>query len=93
MPSKLARKLLVRQITARAASKVLTLINSFHGRTCNHAEGHWSGAFCQLISSRFTEGFDYAVANDIKSVRAKADDMTCAIAMELLIQGEGGVMP
>ncbi|MFQ9126685.1 MAG: aminotransferase class III-fold pyridoxal phosphate-dependent enzyme [Butyricicoccaceae bacterium] len=40
----------------------------------------------------FTEGFDYAVANDIDDVRRKADDMTCAIMMEL-VQGEGGVLP
>lgn len=40
----------------------------------------------------FTEGFDYAAANDFDSVRHKADEMTCAVMMEL-VQGEGGVLP
>ena len=69
--------------------KVLTLINSFHGRTVTTLKATGQERFHNYFFP-FTEGFDYAVANDIKSVRAKADDMTCAIMMEL-IQGEGGV--
>ena len=71
--------------------KVLTLINSFHGRTVTTLKATGQERFHNYFFP-FTEGFDYAVANDIKSVRAKADDMTCAIMMEL-IQGEGGVLP
>ena len=70
--------------------KVLTLINSFHGRTVTTLKATGQERFHNYFFP-FTEGFDYAVANDIKSVRAKADDMTCAIMMEL-IQGEGGVL-
>ena len=40
----------------------------------------------------FTEGFDYAVANDFDSVRKKVDDMTCAVMMELVQGVEGGVL-
>jgi len=71
--------------------KVLTLINSFHGRTVTTLKATGQERFHNYFFP-FTEGFDYAVANDIKSVRTKADDMTCAIMMEL-IQGEGGVLP
>ena len=71
--------------------KVLTLINSFHGRTVTTLKATGQERFHNYFFP-FTEGFDYAAANDIKSVRAKADDMTCAIMMEL-IQGEGGVLP
>ena len=70
---------------------MLTLINSFHGRTVTTLKATGQERFHNYFFP-FTEGFDYAVANDIKSVRAKADDMTCAIMMEL-IQGEGGVLP
>ena len=40
----------------------------------------------------FTEGFDYAAANDIEDMKRKIDDTTCAVMMEM-IQGEGGVLP
>ena len=36
--------------------------------------------------------FRYADANDLDSVKAQADDTTCAVMLEL-IQGEGGVLP
>ena len=71
--------------------KILTLVNSFHGRTLCTLSATGQDVFHNYFFP-FTEGFDYAAANDIKSVRAKADDMTCAIMMEL-IQGEGGVLP
>ena len=40
----------------------------------------------------FTEGFSYALANDIDDLKAKLTDDVCAVFVEL-IQGEGGVMP
>lgn len=40
----------------------------------------------------FTEGFRYADANDLDSVKAQAGADTCAVMLEL-IQGEGGVLP
>ena len=40
----------------------------------------------------FTEGFTYAQANDIESVKSLLDENTCAVFIEM-IQGEGGVMP
>jgi acetylornithine/N-succinyldiaminopimelate aminotransferase len=40
----------------------------------------------------FTEGFQYAVAGNIDSVKALDDGTVCAVMVEL-VQGEGGVMP
>ena len=88
-PIKLARKYSFDKY-GEGRYKVLTLINSFHGRTVTTLKATGQERFHNYFFP-FTEGFDYAVANDIKSVRAKADDMTCAIMMEL-IQGEGGVL-
>ena len=71
--------------------KIVTLINSFHGRTVTTLKATGQERFHNYFFP-FTEGFDYATANDFDSVRRKADEMTCAIMMEL-IQGEGGVLP
>ena len=40
----------------------------------------------------FTEGFRYAEANDIESIRESGGDDVCAVMLEL-VQGEGGVYP
>ena len=71
--------------------KIVTLVNSFHGRTVTTLKATGQERFHNYFFP-FTEGFDYAAANDFDSVRRKADEMTCAIMMEL-IQGEGGVLP
>lgn len=75
----------------KGRSKIVTLINSFHGRTVTTLNATGQDKFHNYFFP-FTEGFDYAVANDIEDVKAKAGDTTCAIMMEL-IQGEGGVLP
>lgn len=75
----------------KGRSKIVTLVNSFHGRTVTTLNATGQDKFHNYFFP-FTEGFDYAVANDIDDVKAKADDTTCAIMMEL-IQGEGGVLP
>lgn len=71
--------------------KIVTLVNSFHGRTVTTLKATGQDRFHNYFFP-FTEGFDYAVANDFDSVRHKADEMTCAVMMEL-VQGEGGVLP
>ena len=63
--------------------KIVTLVNSFHGRTVTTLKATGQDRFHNYFFP-FTEGFDYAVANDIDDVRRKADDMTCAIMMELV---------
>ena len=72
-------------------SKIITLINSFHGRTVTTLKATGQERFHSYFFP-FTEGFDYAEANNLESVKEKADASTCAIMIEL-IQGEGGVLP
>ncbi|MGN0994843.1 MAG: aminotransferase class III-fold pyridoxal phosphate-dependent enzyme, partial [Butyricicoccus sp.] len=72
-------------------SKIVTLINSFHGRTITTLKATGQDRFHNYFFP-FTEGFDYAPANDLDALLAKLDGSTCAVMMEL-IQGEGGVLP
>lgn len=72
-------------------AEIVTLRNSFHGRTVTTLKATGQDKFHQYFFP-FTEGFAYANANDIESVKAQVNAHTCAIMMEL-IQGEGGVLP
>lgn len=72
-------------------SEIITLVNSFHGRTITTLKATGQDVFHKNFYP-FTEGFDYAKANDIEDVKSKITDKTCAIMMEL-VQGEGGVLP
>ena len=71
--------------------KIVTLINSFHGRTVTTLKATGQDRFHNYFFP-FTEGFAYAEANNMDSIRANVNEHTCAVMMEL-IQGEGGVMP
>lgn len=71
--------------------KILTLVNSFHGRTIATLEATGQDHFHQNFFP-FTNGFDYVEANNIEDLKAKADENTAAIMVEL-IQGESGVRP
>ncbi len=72
-------------------NKVITLVNSFHGRTVTTLAATGQDVFHKYFFP-FTEGFEYAPANDIDALKEALDGSVCAIMMEL-IQGEGGVMP
>lgn len=72
-------------------STILTLVNSFHGRTITTLKATGQEIFHNYFFP-FTEGFRYARANDLASVMAQAGDDVCAVLVEL-VQGEGGVMP
>ena len=72
-------------------NKIITLKQSFHGRTVTTLKATGQEKFHQYFYP-FTEGFDYAAANDIEELKDKADDSVCAVMIEL-IQGEGGVLP
>ena len=72
-------------------STIITLRDSFHGRTVTTLAATGQDVFHQFFFP-FTEGFRYAVANDIESVKALDDGTVCAVMMEL-VQGEGGVLP
>ena len=71
--------------------KIVTLINSFHGRTVTTLKATGQDRFHNYFFP-FTEGFRYADANDLASLEAAAGDDVCAVMMEL-VQGEGGVLP
>ena len=54
-------------------STIITLHNSFHGRTITTLQATGQDVFHQYFFP-FTEGFRYADANDLDSVKAQADD-------------------
>lgn len=70
---------------------VVTLVNSFHGRTVTTLKATGQERFHNYFFP-FTDGFTYAEAGNMESVKAAAGSNTCAVMMEL-VQGEGGVMP
>jgi len=70
---------------------IITLKNSFHGRTITTLKATGQDVFHQFFFP-FTEGFRYAAANDLASLEAAAGDDVCAVMVEL-VQGEGGVLP
>lgn len=70
-------------------STILTLQNSFHGRTVTTLAATGQDSLHTYFGP-FTEGFAYVPAGDKEALAAAADDSCCAILMEL-IQGEGGV--
>ena len=70
---------------------IITLNNSFHGRTITTLKATGQDVFHQFFFP-FTEGFRYADANSLESLEAAAGDDVCAVMMEL-VQGEGGVLP
>ena len=72
-------------------NNVITLENSFHGRTVTTLAATGQDVFHNFFFP-FTEGFRYAPANDFAALEGKVDDTVCAIMIEL-IQGEGGVLP
>ena len=70
---------------------VITLVNSFHGRTIATLTATGQEVFHNYFGP-FNEGFLYAPAGDIEALEELVDRTTCAVMLEL-IQGEGGVLP
>ena len=75
----------------KGRSTILTLKNSFHGRTITTLTATGQDVFHQYFYP-FMEGFRYADANDLESVEAEGGKDVCAVMLEL-VQGEGGVLP
>lgn len=71
--------------------EIITLVNSFHGRTIATLSATGQDVFHNYFFP-FVDGFKYAKANDIEDLNSKISDKTCAIMIET-IQGEGGVLP
>lgn len=70
-------------------STIITLKDSFHGRTITTLSATGQDMF-HTDFEPFTKGFEYAEANNVEDLRSKIDETVCAIMFEC-IQGEGGV--
>ena len=73
-----------------ARNKVITLVNSFHGRTLATLTATGQDVFHQYFGP-FPGNFAYVPAGDFSALRDAADDTVCAVMLEL-VQGEGGVV-
>ncbi len=71
---------------------IITLQNSFHGRTITTLAATGQDSF-HTDFTPLTEGFLYAEANNAASVEALLKEHKCAAIMAEPVQGEGGVMP
>ena len=71
--------------------EIITLVNSFHGRTIATLSATGQDVFHQYFFP-FVEGFKHAFANDIQALDNLINEKTCAIMIET-VQGEGGVNP
>lgn len=87
---KLARKYSFEKY-GKERTEIVTLENSFHGRTITTLAATGQDVFHNYFFP-FTEGFSFAKANDMQSVKDRVNNNTCAVMIEL-IQGEGGVNP
>lgn len=77
---------------AKSCNKIITLINSFHGRTITTLAATGQDALHKDFLP-LTDGFIYVSANDIDALKAAMqDDDVCAVMFEC-VQGEGGVNP
>lgn len=70
-------------------STIITLENSFHGRTITTLAATGQDVFHTTFHP-FTPGFKHCPANDIQKLNEMATDDVCAIMFEC-VQGEGGV--
>ncbi|MFH0965891.1 MAG: aspartate aminotransferase family protein [Planctomycetota bacterium] len=80
---------LARKHSAPDRYKIVTMENSFHGRTL--------GAVSATAQAKYHEGFQpivggfvYARYNDLGAAEAAVDAETCAVMLEV-VQGEGGI--
>lgn len=70
--------------------KILTLNNSFHGRTITTLAATGQEVFHKDFTP-LTEGFVYANANDIADLKEKVAQNKLAAIMIEVVQGEGGI--
>ena len=74
----------------KGRSTIVGLENSFHGRTLTTLSATGQDVFHQYFFP-FTEGFSFAKAGDLDSLKDKLDGSVCAVLLEC-VQGEGGVV-
>ncbi len=71
---------------------IITLVNSFHGRTITTLAATGQDVFHHDFLP-LTDGFLYAEANNLGSVKELLENHKCAAVMFETVQGEGGVNP
>lgn len=76
---------------SRGAYKIITLMNSFHGRTISTLAATGQEAFHKDFLP-LTEGFIYCPPGNIEALKAMVKKDVCAVMLEC-VQGEGGVLP
>ncbi len=86
---KIARKRSFDKYGDAGRTTIITLVNSFHGRTITTLSATGQEHFHNYFFP-FTPGFKYVEANNIEALREAIDPTVCAIMFEF-IQGEGGV--
>lgn len=72
--------------------KIITLKNSFHGRTVTTLAATGQDVFHNDFLP-LTDGFVYVTANDIGDLKEKVQNNKIAAIMFEFVQGEGGVLP
>lgn len=89
---KTARKYAFDKFGDYSHSTIITLKNSFHGRTVTTLAATGQDVFHTTFGP-FTEGFVYAEANNVEDLEKVAENNSCCAIMFELVQGEGGVCP
>ena len=78
------------KVKGNSLNKIVTLVNSFHGRTMATITATGQDHYHQYFTP-FVKVFDYCEPDNIQQLEELVDDNTCAVMLEM-IQGEGGVI-
>ncbi|MGN0802706.1 MAG: aspartate aminotransferase family protein [Candidatus Faecivicinus sp.] len=89
---KVARKYASDKYGPGARPTIVTLENSFHGRTVTTLAATGQEVFHRDFGP-FTPGFVHVPANDPSAMERALDANACCGVMMELVQGEGGVLP
>ncbi len=87
---KVARRYAFDKYGDESHSTIITLKNSFHGRTLATLTATGQDGYHTHFGP-FVDGFVYAEANNIDDVKKLAEENNCVAIMMELVQGEGGV--
>ena len=88
---KVARKYSLDKYNNPDRNIIISLTQSFHGRTLATLKATGQDVFHTTFGP-FPEGFVYAEANNFDSFMSVYNENVCAVIMEM-VQGEGGVIP
>lgn len=89
---KAARKYAFDKYGDESHSNIITLKNSFHGRTIATLKATGQDSFHTHFGP-FPDGFVYAEANNLENLKQVAEENQCIAVMMEMVQGEGGVCP